>query len=329
MLEPLGVDRESEALYLTLAPLGAATADDLAEQTAADPAQVTAQLSRLGDLGLAVKTGNGVWQTVPLPNAVKVLANQRRAELDAAVTSAETLHSHILASRQSHNDDVRTLVGRDAINVILSDVCGAAQHEITAFDKPPYVNTRASTREWLQDHSPEWQALVRGVKIRAVYQPGFNPERMKEFRLFAEVGERARIGHVPMKLIVVDSQIAIIPSMKSFAPGHEFRATVIRHSMLVEALVWLFEAAWDRSVSLTALDVGGGINPKRDQLISLLMAGSSDVDIAKEFEVNERTVRRWVAELMDDLEVGTRLQLGAALTRSDDLRHDETGLSAS
>ncbi|MGI8459156.1 MAG: hypothetical protein ACR2LI_13745 [Propionibacteriaceae bacterium] len=323
------MDRESEDLYLVLATLGAATADDLAEQTGVDPPVVTAQLSRLGDLGLAVKTGGGVWQTVPLPNAVKVLLSQRRAELDAAVTSSETLHSHILASRQSNSDDVRTLIGREAINTILSDVCGSAQHEIIAFDKPPYVNTRAATRDWLQGNSPEWQALERGVKIRAVYQPGFNPERMKEFRLFAEVGERARIGHVPMKLLVVDAHVAIIPSMKSFAPGHEFRATVIRHSMLVEALVWLFEAAWDRSVSLTALDLGGGINPKKDQLISLLMAGSSDVEIAKEFEVNERTVRRWVAELMEELEVGNRLQLGAALTRSDDLRHDETGLSDS
>ena len=329
MLEPLGVDRASEALYLVLAPVGTASVDDLAERTGAQPDQVIGQLTRLSDLGLAVPTGTGVWQAVPLPNAVKSLATRRRSEVEAAVASAETLHSQILASRQSDHDDVRTLVGRDSINTMLSDVCGNAQHEIIAFDKPPYVNTRAATRDWLHEHSPEWQALERGVNIRAVYQPGFDGERLKEFRLFAEVGERARIGHVPMKLLVVDSLTAIIPSMKSFTPGHEFRATVIRHSMLVEALVWLFEAAWDRSVSLTAMDVGGGINPKRDQLISYLMAGSSDIEIAKEFSVNERTVRRWVAELMDELEVGTRLQLGAALTRSDDLRHDEGPLSAS
>jgi DNA-binding CsgD family transcriptional regulator len=329
VLEPLGVDRESEELYLRLAPLGAATADDLAEQIGSASAVVAEQLVRLGDLGLAVRTGTGVWQTVPLPNAVKVLQSQRRSELEAAVTMAETLHSHILAARQSKSDDVTTIVGRDAINSAHAEVCESAQHEIIAFDKPPYVTEWAATKDWLQKNSPEWQALERGVGVRAVYQPGFDSQRLKEFRLFGSIGERARVGYVPMKLILVDNRVALIPSMKSYAPGHELQATIVRHSMLVEAISWLFEAAWDRSVSLTAIDLGSGVDPKRDQLVSLLMAGSSDIEIAKEFGVNERTVRRWVAELMEELEVGTRLQLGAALTRSDDLRHDERGLSAS
>ena len=38
--------------------------------------------------------------------------------------------------------------------------------------------------------------------------------------------------------------------------------------------------------------------------------------------INVRSVRRWISELMDELGVSTRLQLGAALVRSDGLRGD-------
>jgi DNA-binding NarL/FixJ family response regulator len=55
-------------------------------------------------------------------------------------------------------------------------------------------------------------------------------------------------------------------------------------------------------------------------LISLLMAGSTDSAIATQLGINVRSVRRWIADLMDELGVETRLQLGAALVRSDSLR---------
>ncbi len=55
-------------------------------------------------------------------------------------------------------------------------------------------------------------------------------------------------------------------------------------------------------------------------LISLLMTGSTDSAIANQLGINVRSVRRWIAELMDELDVTTRLQLGAALVRADVLR---------
>jgi DNA-binding NarL/FixJ family response regulator len=49
----------------------------------------------------------------------------------------------------------------------------------------------------------------------------------------------------------------------------------------------------------------------------MLMTGSTDTAIAKSLNVNVRSVRRWIAELMHEHGVRTRLQLGAALVRSD------------
>ena len=52
-------------------------------------------------------------------------------------------------------------------------------------------------------------------------------------------------------------------------------------------------------------------------LISMLMTGSTDSAIANTLNINVRSVRRWISDLMDELGVRHRLQLGAAL------RHDQ------
>jgi DNA-binding NarL/FixJ family response regulator len=122
-----------------------------------------------------------------------------------------------------------------------------------------------------------------------------------------------------MKLVLVDSQVALIPSMRSYSPGHELRASITRHPMLVEALQWLFETVWDTSVPIITTGYAEN-DPRRQMLISLLMTGSTDNAIATQLGINVRSVRRWISDLMDELGVATRLQLGAALVRADGLR---------
>ena len=107
--------------------------------------------------------------------------------------------------------------------------------------------------------------------------------------------------------------------MRSYTPGHELRASIVRHPQLLEALQWLFEAVWDTSVPIITSGFSD-TDPRRQMLISLLMTGSTDSAIASQLGINVRSVRRWISELMDELGVTTRLQLGAALVRMDSLR---------
>ena len=104
--------------------------------------------------------------------------------------------------------------------------------------------------------------------------------------------------------------------MRSYSPGHELRASLVRHPQLVEALQWLFEAVWDTSVPIITSFFSEN-DPRRQMLISLLMTGSTDNAIATQLGINVRSVRRWISELMDELGVTTRLQLGAALVRAE------------
>jgi len=69
--------------------------------------------------------------------------------------------------------------------------------------------------------------------------------------------------------------------------------------------------------------VNSETDPRRQMLISMLMTGSTDSAIANTLNINVRSVRRWISDLMDEMGVTTRLQLGAALVRSDGLRGEQ------
>src|SRR5215203_5927017 len=315
MLQPLGVSADAEAVYVALAPIGAATTTHLMDLTHHNDG-LEESLEELRGLGLATELSPGLWQALPLPEVVKALRAKRLSEVEMASAAAESLHTHIMASSRSQTDEVRIIIGRDAILAANREICASAQKEICMFDKPPYGEDHAGSVEAITSESSEWQALERGAKLRCIYHPGFDAERLKELTLFAAKGEDSRTAQVPMKLILVDAQIAMIPSMRSYLPGHELIMSVVRHPTLVEALQWLFEAVWDTAVPIAAAGPSDH-DPRRQMLVSLLMAGSTDSAIASSLGINVRSVRRWISDLMDQLGVTTRLQLGAALVRAE------------
>ncbi len=319
MLQPLGISAEAEAVYVALGPLPSASVDELAKLTGNTPDEVSLTLGGLGQLGLATEMEPGRWHTLPLLDVVNELKARRISEIELASIAAESLESHLLAAGASEENDIKILVGRESIVSAHRELLDSAKRELCFFDKPPYVQVRPDVTKESLEHTPEWQALGRNVTLRVVYHPGFDPERLTELGLFARKGEQSRTAPVPMKLILVDSHAALIPSMRSYLPGHELRASIVKHPLLVEALQWLFEAVWDASVPIMS-SFSADADPRRQMLVSLLMTGSTDSAIANTLGINVRSVRRWISELMDELGVTTRLQLGAALVRSHALR---------
>ncbi|QDP98366.1 hypothetical protein FOE78_22870 [Microlunatus elymi] len=325
MLEIFDIDEESERLYGRLLAVGNAPIEKLADGQ--PMVEIEERLATLHERGLAVREVSGWWLAVPLPDALRALRAKRTAELDALVASADAAQTRLMAMSDGGDSGLRSLIGREEVQSALNEIAGRARFEICGFDKPPYVTTRAPTREWLESNSAEFQALLRGVRIRSIYHPGFDENRLAEMALFHEVGERARTGDVPMKLVVVDAVVAFTPAPASYAPDQETRATLVHHPIMVEALQSLFEAVWHRSLPIDTTSSGVAADPRRDLLVSLLMSGATDVAIANQLGVTERSVRRWIASLMDDLEVQTRLQLGAALARTEALRSDNRRLA--
>src|SRR5829696_5399742 len=114
MLQPLGVSDEAEAVYVALAPIGAATTSHLMDLTH-QRAGVDESLVELRRLGLAAELSPGLWQALPLPEVVKALRAQRLSEVEMATASAEALQSHILVSYRSHSAELLIIIGREAM----------------------------------------------------------------------------------------------------------------------------------------------------------------------------------------------------------------------
>lgn len=324
MLQALGVSTEAESLYVQIARQEDVAIASLPRNDSED---LDTLLEELQELGLIVEATPGRVRALPLAEAAKGIRDRRVAEIDAAVRGAEAMSLHMWES-QAPSTGVEVLVGREAANAAITDLCARSQIEIAAFDRPPYVNVHEPSPAYLAAHSPEYQALSRGVSVRAVYHPGFDRDRLAELTVFLRAGEQAKLGDVPMKLILVDRKAAILPAPRSYAaPEPEVKATVVRHPVVVEALMSLFEAVWERSVAIRPTDTGElQQDPRRDALVSLLMSGATDSAIAGQFGVTERSVRRWIADLMEELDVRTRLQLGAALTKSQSFQRDNRQL---
>ena len=92
-------------------------------------------------------------------------------------------------------------------------------------------------------------------------------------------------------------------------PGSAY--LVIRNPVLIGAFQGWFNHVWSAT---PARDHGA---PVDQRIVDLLALGYKDEAIARHLGVALRTVRRRVAALMDDYQVHTRFQLGAALAHDD------------
>lgn len=154
--------------------------------------------------------------------------------------------------------------------------------------------------------------MAQGREVRSIYPVAVldDPALLDWVGEWAAAGEQQRVVEKVAHEFVVFGDEAVI------APPHwgstEGGTVVIRLPLLVQAFGRLFEDAWASGLpvpqSSDSADVG-------TRLLTLLAAGFKDEAIARYLGVGVRTVRRRVAESMDELGVRTRFQLGVAAER--------------
>ena len=154
--------------------------------------------------------------------------------------------------------------------------------------------------------------MAQGREVRSIYPVAIldDPGLLDFVADWAAAGEQQRVVEKVAHEFVVFGDEAVI------APPHwgstEGGTVVIRLPLLVQAFGRLFEDAWASGLpvpqSSDSADVG-------TRLLTLLAAGFKDEAIARYLGVGVRTVRRRVAESMDELGVRTRFQLGVAAER--------------
>jgi sugar-specific transcriptional regulator TrmB/DNA-binding CsgD family transcriptional regulator len=251
------------------------------------------------------------WVAAAPDAALEALILSRRADLETARSTAETLMREFKAAADERNADelVEIFTGRDAIRRRFEQLQHSLRTEVLSFNAMPFVVP-------LEDGDTGLEGLERGVRSRAIYERETLelPGALDHIRRFAAVGEQARsVDDLPMKLFIGDRRVGLVP-VNLDEPGVEPSVTVVHECALLDALIALFEQLWTQATVILT-DAGpatpqAALAAEDRQLMSLLLSGLTDASIAHQLGVSLRTVQRRVNVLMAAAGVSTRLQLG-------------------
>ncbi|WP_405390572.1 DNA-binding response regulator [Streptomyces sp. NBC_01102] len=185
-------------------------------------------------------------------------------------------------------------------------------------------------RTWSQ---PEARASVRS-RMRATDSPGFSSHKLlspvaladeeyrAHLRLVQGSGAIVRISGSPLphETIIIDRRVMILAGRET-PTGREY--TVTTSPNLVDGVHSLIRAIWDNSADLDTYLRGDAPHLDADgrMILEALGSGLTDESAARRLGVSLRTYRRRVAQLMAELEAGSRFQAG--------LRAGELGLPRS
>ncbi|MGH3448924.1 MAG: helix-turn-helix domain-containing protein [Nocardioidaceae bacterium] len=318
MWEAVGVTDRRAQIYETLVHQGRTDTGAVAAELGLTRAQSARALAELVDRGMVTRLPGrpARFAAVPPDQAADALIAEKEQGL-----SRLRSHAHQLAAayHQAHTpwqhpaELVEIVEGSANIAAAFARLQQQAQYQVRAFDRPPYLANPVD-RNPEEDH----QRQERGIIYRVVYdhEALAVPGRMADIWNGIHNGEQARVGKVPIKVVLRDESAALIPVS---TPDHKAPAVYLLHaSALLDAVIALFEATWQRSVPLNRARPQEDASALSDQdidLLGLLAGGSTDEAIARGIGWNVRTVRRHVSSLMGEVGAQTRFQLGLEAVR--------------
>ncbi|MFH8471701.1 hypothetical protein [Streptomyces sp. NPDC018000] len=298
MLDEIGLTAEEEQTYRALVAQPDATADALG--LPAD--ETTALLDGLVARGLAARSPSGDrYRAVDPGLALMAELLARRDRLRSTeLAIAELAAQYQAATRGRAAQGLVELVeGPQEIAGRFAQLQLGARHCI---DSLITAGNRVVPHD---ENRSEPVALDRGVRIRLVVDGHFlrRPGGAEAVEHSLAGGAEIRVvDQVPMKLLVTDRDIAMVPVD---AGDH---ATLLLRGPLVALALALFETVWQRARPYHQR--GQEVDPLDTRLLHLMLAGLTDEAVAHQLQLSTRSVQRRVRALMERAGVATRIQLG-------------------
>lgn len=317
MLGPLGIGEFDERVYRVFLAEPGRTVQEIAAAVDAPASRVRHAVVRLESLGLIHRVAHGLYQPAGPQTALMTLLNQRRMEAEAAFAAVqgavEELAGEYRAGRLRTDPSslVEVLSGREVVNRRVEELTMSISTHMWVLDKPPYLewaNGQPDTNE--TEMAVTTDMIRRGVDIRAVYCPESmeRPGRFETVVRLAELGERSRmLPSLPFKLRIMDRRVALVPLIGGIYDS----LAVVHPSGLLDALLELFEAYWERATPITATTAPADELGDDDRLLlRMLQAGLKDHAVARQLGISARTATRRIATIMAKLGTETRFQAG-------------------
>jgi DNA-binding CsgD family transcriptional regulator len=231
---------------------------------------------------------------VRLRDQMQVLQQQYRSS--TAVTGDVARLITVVTEREE--------IGALSMEMVLSAESDVASLETEHFTRPPDPKSARTLPADL---------VARGVRFRNIYSRAVLekiPGSAEMLRTSITAGWDCRVHPaLPMKLIVVDRQAALLPLGPTGMEG----ALVVRAPVVVATVRDYFELLWRRSVP--APGNRAKLPREQDGVLQLLLTGMTDTAIARQLDISERTVRRHVGALQERLGATNRVTLAVAAVR--------------
>ena len=317
MFQALGLSPSEENLYTLLIHSPRSTVAELASYGSVSSQQATRDLHKLVQQGLANRLPGrqGRYIAVAPDIAIEPLLTKREDELrQARLGSSDLMKAFHTASRQDHPAElVEIITGESNIRSRTDQLPDAAREQIRGFDRPPYVMSPE------EDVNQEASRIREGVGYRIIYsaQAVMWPGRLEgDIRDACAAGEQARVRpDLPTKLWIVDDKMALIPIKST---QHAIATCfIVRPCDLLDSLIALFEAEWERALPLRAFrgedpvaQEAADPDETRTAVLSCLAAGLTDEGIARSLGCSLRTAQRHIRRAMHDLNASSRFQAG-------------------
>lgn len=291
------------------------TVEEIESSTGIEPWALGGALARLESWGLISQVpGQPVRHTaLPPENAIEVLLLARERDIQRVRRLAGQLNSRHRVARQGSDVSslIEVIVGTEGVARCGQQLFQRAEREVRVVDAPPYAQTAEGERVSSNVFAPP------GVRRRAIHGRDelAIPGAVAGIEAGVASGEEVRIiADTPMKMILVDDRVGLIPLQ---ATPRILDACILVHaSALLDALSMLFESQWERAqpfVNGAAYAdhlVGDVLSDDDRRIIALLALGLPDEAIARQLDIGYRTVQRRIQLMLSRLGASSRFQAG-------------------
>jgi DNA-binding CsgD family transcriptional regulator len=303
LLTRWGVAPDADLVFRALASFGRRTAAELAAELGMSRRRVDSALEQLHAHGIAMRPGkrDRPWRVADAAEVLKILSSTQRRpahESPATPPPVTNLLRHVPPGKP--DAEVRYLPTRDVTRLRLAEIACRARREHLSIHPERTFEPAARLAAGPVDRI----MADRRIPVRVL---GVQPEPARP----AESWDSYRkLSSVPMKLIVIDREIALFPLD---ATNYERGYIEIAAPAAVHSLVDLFEEHWQKAEAERTAMSRLTLSSREQQLIELLAGGLTDAGAARNMHISERSVSTIMRSLMDRAGVDNRFQLGLVL----------------
>lgn len=320
-LAALGLDAGAEHLYRALPRRAGGRVEDLARATGRSVAGLERDLAPLRAAGL-VRVARGLVTTVDPGEVLPGLIAEESRRLGEQEERLRALREAVGALRAEHerpsDEPVVPLVGEvlEGTDLVAAYIALIEQGSGTMRWLRPSVTSGRVDDRWVRAIEEVARASGdSGRRSQAIYSARAMQQAPDELRRRAAYGEEIRvIAAVPSRLAILGDAGVILPTSWGAETGSRI---VVRGPGLVRLAELAFRGLWERALPIPGLEIRPTDRRARERtlLLEQLAAGAKDEQIARVLGMGLRTVRRRVADVMEELGVETRFQAGMEAVR--------------